>query len=80
MDIVGGFDVHRKQITFDYIEMDSGEVHRSKIRPATRQALESGLMSSPIGSPVSRSPSPWRLQPAGATSSRRSSVPGSSLT
>jgi transposase len=36
MDIVGGFDVHRKQITFDYIEMESGELHRGKIRPATR--------------------------------------------
>jgi transposase len=39
MDIVGGFDVHRKQITFDYIEMESGEVHRGKIRPANRQSL-----------------------------------------
>jgi hypothetical protein len=39
MDIVGAFDVHRKQITFDYIEMDSGEVHRGKIRPATRESL-----------------------------------------
>ena len=43
MDIVGGFDVHRKQITFDYIEMDSGEVHRGKIRPATRQSLSEWL-------------------------------------
>jgi|SRR5215217_1405589 len=43
MDIVGGFDVHRKQITFDYIEMISGEVHRGKIRPATRQSLREWL-------------------------------------
>jgi transposase len=43
VDIVGGFDVHRKQITFDYIEMDSGEVHRGKIRPATRQSLREWL-------------------------------------
>jgi transposase len=43
MDIVGGFDVHRKQITFDYIEMVSGEVHRGKIRPATRQSLREWL-------------------------------------
>jgi len=43
MDIVGGFDVHRKQITFDYIEMDSGEVHRGKIRPATRESLREWL-------------------------------------
>lgn len=39
MDILGGFDVHRKQITFDYIEMETGEVHRGKIQPADRQSL-----------------------------------------
>lgn len=43
MDIVGGFDVHRKQITFDYIEMESGELHRGKIRPATRESLRGWL-------------------------------------
>src|SRR5215208_4428557 len=39
MDIVGAFDLHRKQITFDYIEMDSGEVHRGRIQPADRENL-----------------------------------------
>jgi transposase len=43
MDIVGGFDVHRKQITFDYMEMESGELHRGKIRPATRESLREWL-------------------------------------
>jgi transposase len=43
VDIVGGFDVHRKQITFDYIEMESGEVHRGKIQPADRENLRSWL-------------------------------------
>jgi len=43
MDIVGGFDVHRKQITFDYIEMETGELHRGKIRPATRENLRNWL-------------------------------------
>jgi transposase len=43
MDILGGFDVHRKQITFDYIEMETGEVHRGKIRPATRESLREWL-------------------------------------
>jgi transposase len=43
MDIVGGFDVHRKQITFDYIEMETGEVHRGKIRPANRESLREWL-------------------------------------
>jgi len=45
MDIVGGFDVHRKQITFDYIELESGEVHRGKIQPANRQSLREWLES-----------------------------------
>jgi transposase len=43
VDIVGGFDVHRKQITFDYIEIESGEVHRGKIRPADRESLREWL-------------------------------------
>jgi transposase len=43
MDIVGAFDVHRKQITFDYMEMETGELHRGKIRPATRESLRSWL-------------------------------------
>ncbi len=43
MDIVGGFDVHRKQITFDYMEMETGEVHRGKIQPADRENLRSWL-------------------------------------
>ena len=33
-DIVGGFDVHRKQITFDYVDTDTGEVRSGQIRPA----------------------------------------------
>ena len=45
MDIVGGFDVHRKQITFDYMEMETGEIHRGKIRPANRESLRSWLES-----------------------------------
>ena len=43
MDIVGGFDVHRKQITFDYVEMDSGESHHGEIRPAGRENLREWL-------------------------------------
>jgi transposase len=45
VDIVGGFDVHRKQITFDYMEMETGEIHRGKIRPANRESLRSWLES-----------------------------------
>lgn len=43
MDIVGGFDVHRKQITFDYVEMETGESHHGEIRPATCEHLRSWL-------------------------------------
>jgi hypothetical protein len=37
MTIVGGLDVHRKQITFDYVDND-GLVRWGQIRPATRKA------------------------------------------
>jgi transposase len=43
VDIVGAFDVHRKQITFDNVQTDSGEVHRGKIRPADRESLREWL-------------------------------------
>ena len=43
MAIVGGFDVHRAQITFDYLDTDTGEVVTGQIRPATRQALRKWL-------------------------------------
>ena len=38
MTMVGGFDVHRKQITFDYVD-DDGLVRWGQIRPATRKTL-----------------------------------------
>jgi transposase len=43
MAIVGGFDVHRAQITFDYLDTESGQVSAGQIRPATRPALRSWL-------------------------------------
>jgi transposase len=43
MSIVGGFDVHRTQITFDYLDTESGEVTTGQIRPATRQVLRSWI-------------------------------------
>jgi transposase len=43
MDIVGGFDVHRKQITFDCVQTQTGEVFRGEIRPATRENLRCWL-------------------------------------
>src|SRR6266511_1863251 len=43
MAIVGGFDVHRAQITFDYVDTETGEVTAGQIRPATRAALRGWL-------------------------------------
>jgi transposase len=42
MTMVGGFDVHRKQITFDYVD-DDGLVHWGYICPATRKTLRGWL-------------------------------------
>src|SRR6202007_435993 len=42
MRIVGGLDVHRQQITFDYVNND-GLVHWGQIRPAMRQGLRGWL-------------------------------------
>jgi transposase len=42
MTMVGGFDVHRKQITFDYVD-DDGLVHWGQICPATRSTLRGWL-------------------------------------
>jgi transposase len=36
MPIVGGLDIHRKQITFDYLDTATGEVKRGQIAPADR--------------------------------------------
>lgn len=43
MSIVGGFDVHRKQITFDYVDTDTGRLERGQIRPADRTHLAAWL-------------------------------------
>ncbi len=43
MPIVGGLDIHRKQITFDYLDTATGEVRRGQIAPADRAHLRSWL-------------------------------------
>jgi transposase len=43
MAIVGGFDVHRNQITFDCLDTETGEVSRGEIRPVTRVRLREWL-------------------------------------
>jgi transposase len=43
MPIVGGLDIHRKQITFDCLDTDTGELRRGKIVPADRAHLADWL-------------------------------------
>ena len=50
MPIVGGLDIHRKQITFDYLDTVTGEVKRGQIAPADRAHVRSWLAR--LGVPV----------------------------
>ena len=43
MPIVGGLDIHRKQLTFDYPGTVTGEVKRGQIAPADRAHLRGWL-------------------------------------
>jgi len=43
MPIVGGLDIHRKQITFDYLDTVTGEVNRGQIAPADREHVRAWL-------------------------------------
>ena len=43
MPIVGGLDIHRKQITFDYLDTATGEVRRGQVAPADREQLAAWL-------------------------------------
>jgi transposase len=43
MAIVGGFDIHRRQVTFDYLDTVTGQVRRGRIDPACRETLRAWL-------------------------------------
>jgi transposase len=43
MSIVGGLDIHRKQLTFDYVELETGRLERGRIAPADREHLAGWL-------------------------------------
>lgn len=43
MAIAGGLDVHRRQITFEYLDTESGEFSRGRIAPADRHELRAWL-------------------------------------
>jgi hypothetical protein len=40
--VVGGIDIHRAQLTFDYVDLNSGGVFRERIAPADREQLRRG--------------------------------------
>ena len=43
MPIIGGLDIHRKQITFEYLDTATGELERGQIAPADRAHLAGWL-------------------------------------
>src|SRR5438034_1928448 len=43
MPMVGGLDIHRRQITFDYLDTGTGQVCRGQISPADREHLRAWL-------------------------------------
>src|SRR3712207_4753124 len=45
MGIVGGLDIHRRQITFDYLDERSGETRHGRIAPADRMLLRGWLQT-----------------------------------
>jgi transposase len=47
--IVGAFDVHRRQITFDWVDRETGEARRGQFAPATREVLRGWLGELPAG-------------------------------
>jgi hypothetical protein len=47
MGMIGGLDVNRAQITFDWVEHDTGEVGRGRVAPATREMFRTWLAQLP---------------------------------
>jgi transposase len=43
MSIVGGLDIHRKQLTFDWVEQETGRWERGRVAPADREHLAGWL-------------------------------------
>ena len=67
MPIVGGLDIHRKQITFDYLDTETGQVRRGQVFRRTGRICGPGWRGSPAAR-MSRSRS--RGAPGGGMSPR----------
>ena len=65
MTIVGGLDIHRKQITFDYVDTVTDRVQRGRIIPADREHL-AGWLAQRFRAGRMWS-SPWRVALGGGT-------------
>jgi transposase len=53
MSIVGGLGIHRKQLTFDWVDEQDGTWERGRITPADREHLAGWLAQfEPTGGPV----------------------------
>src|SRR3712207_7677359 len=52
MRIVGGLDIHRRQITFDYLDERTGQQRRGRIAPADRMLLRGWLTTTLDGAPA----------------------------
>jgi hypothetical protein len=42
MSIVGGLDIHRKQLTFDYVEQETGRWERGRVTRRTANTWRPG--------------------------------------
>jgi transposase len=52
MSIIGGLDIHRNQLTFDYLETETGRWERGRIAPADRERLAGWLTRFDAGTAV----------------------------
>jgi len=43
MAIVGAFDIHRRQLIYNYLDIGTGEVSRGRVIPADREHLREFL-------------------------------------
>ena len=43
MSIVGGLDLHRRQLTYDHLCLETGEIERGRIIPGDREHLRAWL-------------------------------------
>ena len=77
MPIVGGLDIHRKQLTFDYLDTIAGRCGAGRSARRTARILRAWLGG---GSPARGVASRWRGAPGGGTWPRSWPRPGSPRT